>query len=98
MEEARDLVAAFFATRTKRQLTEAAVHRKVSPVGIFDASDIGHSPHLEARGFWVTLGEGARARTMPGRFARTDADAFSTATRPQGPTNTPRGGGRLVHG
>jgi crotonobetainyl-CoA:carnitine CoA-transferase CaiB-like acyl-CoA transferase len=77
MKEARDLVAAFFSTRTKLELTEAAVYRKVSPVGIFDVSDIGRSPHLEARDFWVTLGEAARARTMPGRFARTDyADAF----------------------
>lgn len=75
--EARDLVAAFFATKTKLELTEAAVQRKVSPVGVFDVSDIGRSPHLAARGFWVTLGQGARARTMPGPFAQTDADAFS---------------------
>jgi crotonobetainyl-CoA:carnitine CoA-transferase CaiB-like acyl-CoA transferase len=77
IEEARALVAAFLATKTKLELTEAAVYRKVLPVGIFDLSDIGRSPHLEARDFWVTLGKGTRARTMPGRFAKTDVDAFS---------------------
>ncbi len=78
MQEARDLVAGFLASKTKLELTEAAVNRKVSPVGIFDVSDIGRSPHLEARDFWITLGKETRARTMPGRFARTDyANAFA---------------------
>ncbi|MET0627670.1 MAG: CoA transferase [Acidimicrobiia bacterium] len=76
LAEVREMIRAFLASKTKLEITEAAVQRRVLPVGIFDVSDLGRSPHLDARGFWVTLGDGDRAVTMPGPFAQTDRAAF----------------------
>jgi crotonobetainyl-CoA:carnitine CoA-transferase CaiB-like acyl-CoA transferase len=76
IDAARDLVGRFLASKTRMEVTEAAVARKLLPVGIFDVSDIGRSRHFRERGLWLTLGEGARAVTMPGPFAHIDVPAF----------------------
>ena len=46
-------------------------------LGYFDTSDVRTSPQLAARDFLVQVGEGDRRRTLPGPFARTDADGFA---------------------
>jgi crotonobetainyl-CoA:carnitine CoA-transferase CaiB-like acyl-CoA transferase len=77
IQRVRDVIAAFFATKTKQEVTEAAVARKVLSVGIADVADLVHSPHLAARRFFASLGEGRRRRTMPGPFGVVSTDAFS---------------------
>jgi crotonobetainyl-CoA:carnitine CoA-transferase CaiB-like acyl-CoA transferase len=77
IEQARSMVADFLSSRTKLDVTEAAVAHKLLTVGIFDASDLGNSRQLEARGYWTTMGEGHRQRTLPGPFAAIDQPAFA---------------------
>lgn len=77
IEDARGLVSAFLAGKTKLEVTEQAVRRKVLPVGIFDVTDVARSPQLEARQFFVQLGEGRRSMRMPGPFAQIDQPAYA---------------------
>ncbi|MDQ0382773.1 CaiB/BaiF CoA-transferase family protein [Amycolatopsis thermophila] len=79
--ELRSAVAKHLATKTKAEIIEAAMAYKLLCVPIFDTTDVLTSPQLAARGFFRTVGEGERARTLPGPFARTDADGC-TLTRP----------------
>lgn len=72
----RAQVAAFLATKTKREVLTAAVARKLLCVPIYDTADVVGSEQLAARDFFVRLGTGRRARTLPGPFARVDGDAF----------------------
>jgi crotonobetainyl-CoA:carnitine CoA-transferase CaiB-like acyl-CoA transferase len=76
MERVRDAVASFFETKTKQEVTDAAVARKVLSVGVADVSDLAASPHFADRGYFVTVGEGERGRTLPGPFAAASVDAF----------------------
>ncbi len=78
MERARDIVGAFLATKTKQEVTEAALARKLLSVEVADVSDLAGSLHFADRDFLVTLGGTDRpARTVPGPVARTAADGFS---------------------
>jgi crotonobetainyl-CoA:carnitine CoA-transferase CaiB-like acyl-CoA transferase len=72
LEHARAVVADFLARRTKRELIEAALERKLLAGPILTVADIAESPQLEARRFWVELG-----RVLPGPFARVSSDAFA---------------------
>ena len=77
LERAREAVADFLARRTKRELIEASLRRKLLAGPILTVADIAESPQLEARSFWVELGEGERRRVLPGPFAHVSADAFA---------------------
>ncbi|MEQ8717777.1 MAG: CoA transferase [Acidimicrobiales bacterium] len=74
--EFRALVTEFLADRTKLEVTEAAVEHKLLSVGVFDLADIGSSPQLADRNYFVALGEGDRQRTLPGPFVAVDRPAF----------------------
>jgi crotonobetainyl-CoA:carnitine CoA-transferase CaiB-like acyl-CoA transferase len=77
MERARNLVAEFLAGKTKEEVTQAAITRKLLAVDVADVSDLAASPHFADRGFFVQVGDSAHpARTLPGPIARTDSDAF----------------------
>ena len=69
MERAREHVAAFLATRTKAEVTAAALARRTLAVGVADVADLTSSEHLAARGFFVQV-PGFEGAVMPGRFAR----------------------------
>ena len=78
MEAARAIVSAFLETKTKAEVTEAALARKLLSVGIADVSDLAGSEHFAARKFLIGLGGGDRPRrTMPGPFALCSRDGFS---------------------
>jgi crotonobetainyl-CoA:carnitine CoA-transferase CaiB-like acyl-CoA transferase len=79
--ELRSVIADHFATRTKAEIIEAAMAYKLLCVPIFDTTDVRTSPQLASRDFLVQVGDGDRRRTLPGPFARTDADGF-TILRP----------------
>lgn len=77
LERAREVVAGFLASRTKRELVEASLERKLLAAPVLTVGDLAESRQLEARGFWIELGEDERRRVLPGPFARVDADAFA---------------------
>jgi crotonobetainyl-CoA:carnitine CoA-transferase CaiB-like acyl-CoA transferase len=76
LERARGIVAEFLARRTKRELLEASLRRKLLAAPVLTVGDLAESPQFEARGFFVELGEGERRRLLPGPFAHVSADAF----------------------
>jgi crotonobetainyl-CoA:carnitine CoA-transferase CaiB-like acyl-CoA transferase len=76
MAKVRDAVAAFLATKTKREVLQAAMERKLLCVPVYDTADVASSEQLAARDYWVELGEGDRQRRLPGRYARVSAGAF----------------------
>jgi len=79
LERARSFVHDFLQTKTKQEVTEAALARKMLAVGIADVSDLAESEHFADRDFFVTLGGDLDQRpqlTMPGPFARCSASAF----------------------
>jgi benzylsuccinate CoA-transferase BbsE subunit len=81
MQPIRADVAAFLAGKTKDEVLRAAMERKLLCVPIYDTADVAHSAQLEARDFFVELGEGDRKRRLPGAYAKVNADAFAI-TRP----------------
>jgi crotonobetainyl-CoA:carnitine CoA-transferase CaiB-like acyl-CoA transferase len=76
MTKVRDAVAAFLASKTKREVLQAAMERKLLCVPIYDTADAASSEQLAARDYWVELGDGDRRRRLPGRFAKVSAEAF----------------------
>jgi crotonobetainyl-CoA:carnitine CoA-transferase CaiB-like acyl-CoA transferase len=76
LERARGIVADFLATRTKRELIEASLERKLLAAPVLTIADLVESRQLEARGFFIEPGEND-ARVLPGRFAQTSTDAFA---------------------
>jgi len=69
METARAQVAAFVATRTKRELMDEALRRKVLMAPITTVEDIARSPHHAARGFFQTVVQDCMELQLPGAFA-----------------------------
>ena len=49
---------------------------KLLCIGVSDTADLADSPQLAERDFYVTLGSGRRAQTMPGRWATASIPAF----------------------
>lgn len=73
-----ETVAAFLRTRTKKELMEVAVRRKLLMAPIHTVQDLAESPHLAERGFWRDVeGNDGQRRRLPGQFARTNCDAFT---------------------
>jgi benzylsuccinate CoA-transferase BbsE subunit len=72
LERARTVVAGFLAGRTKREVMDASLARKLLAAPVLTVGDLAESPQLEARGFWVDVGD----RRLPGAFAQVSADAF----------------------
>jgi crotonobetainyl-CoA:carnitine CoA-transferase CaiB-like acyl-CoA transferase len=67
--ELRAAIAAFLAGKTKQEVVDAALARKLLSVPIFDTTDVRTSRQLASRSFFVTRGKGGRARELPGPFA-----------------------------
>jgi crotonobetainyl-CoA:carnitine CoA-transferase CaiB-like acyl-CoA transferase len=72
LERARAVVAKFLANRSKRELIEASLERKLIAAPILTVGDLSESRQLDTRDFWIQLG----GRTLPGAFAKVSADAF----------------------
>ena len=71
--DARTAVAEFMAGKTKREVLEASLERKLLAAPILTVGDLAESGQLEARSFWVELGD----QVLPGPFAQVTADAFA---------------------
>jgi crotonobetainyl-CoA:carnitine CoA-transferase CaiB-like acyl-CoA transferase len=76
MQEVRSATAAFLAAKTKNEILQAAIAYKLLCIGVSDTADLAHSPQLAERDYYVTLGSGRRAQTMPGRWAAVSIPAF----------------------
>jgi crotonobetainyl-CoA:carnitine CoA-transferase CaiB-like acyl-CoA transferase len=78
----RAIIKDFFAMRTKAEVLDAAIKRKLLCVPICDVGDIVASRQLAARDFFVTVGEGEDAVLLPGPFAQTSlTNAISVRRR-----------------
>ena len=73
LERARAAVAEFMSGRTKQEVLDASLERKLLAAPILTVADIAESEQLEARSFWVELGD----HVLPGPFAHATADAFA---------------------
>ncbi len=76
LDRARGIVAGFLAGRTKREVMEASLQRKLLAAPIYTVADLAESSQLQARDFWVELGKDECRRVLPGPFAQVSADAF----------------------
>ncbi len=54
-ERAKDALTAFFATKTKAELLEAAMQRRLLIVPIWTIEEVANSPQLADRGYWETI-------------------------------------------
>ncbi|MCR1786273.1 CoA transferase [Nocardioides carbamazepini] len=70
LDVARAAVRAFLLTRTKAEVLDAAIRRRLLCMAIFDMADIAASPHLEERGFWGHVDVGSTDVKLPGRMAQ----------------------------
>lgn len=77
VDESRAAVARFLAKKTKEEVLTAAVQRKLFSVPIYTTADLANSKQLKSRDFYVTVGSGTRASTLPGPVAKVTIDAFS---------------------
>ena len=57
-ERTKDCLTAFFATKTKAELLEAAMTRRLLIVPIWTIAEVTQSPQLADRGYWETLDHG----------------------------------------
>lgn len=87
-------VAAFVARKTKAELYEAALSRRLLMAPVADIADLRHDPQLAARGFFVPVREPRLGRQVPfpGAFARLSA----TPLRPPAPAPRLGEGGERV--
>ena len=64
----------FFATKTKAELLDAAIQRKVLITPVWTAADVVASPQLESRDYWEDIEQpGFGTVRHPGAFAKVPA-------------------------
>jgi crotonobetainyl-CoA:carnitine CoA-transferase CaiB-like acyl-CoA transferase len=78
IDEARAAVRAFLLTKTKAEVLDAALERRLLCMAIFDTGDIAASEHLQERGFWATVDIDGTATRIPGRMAQVSGDGQPT--------------------
>lgn len=77
LEEVRGLVGRFLATRTKAELAEVAMRRKLLLAPVATTEDLANSPHHAERGFFENVTDAAgRSIRLPGAFALGVPNAF----------------------
>jgi crotonobetainyl-CoA:carnitine CoA-transferase CaiB-like acyl-CoA transferase len=72
-EEVRVAVAAFLAGKTKQELLEAGLARRITMAPILTTTDLLASEHLAERDVFETLDSDAGPIRVPARFAQCDA-------------------------
>lgn len=69
LDQARARVRAFLRGKTKAQVLDAAIRRRLLCMAIFDMSDIAASDHLRERDYWGHVQVGGVDVRVPGRIA-----------------------------
>jgi crotonobetainyl-CoA:carnitine CoA-transferase CaiB-like acyl-CoA transferase len=77
IDRARGAVREFLLTKTKADVVEAALERRLLCMAIYDMADVLASPHLAERGYWAEVTVAERPTRIPGVLAH--------ATGPSGP-------------
>lgn len=77
LQEARAAVRAFLLQRTKAEVLDAAISRRLLCMAIFDMSDLASSSHLAQRDFWGSVDIDGSQVSVPARMAQ--------VTGPDGP-------------
>lgn len=77
IETARGHVAAFLGNRTKKELLEQAIQRRILLAPVCSMADLLDSPHHAARDFFRHVDEGDRKRVLPGPFAMGMSHGFA---------------------
>lgn len=86
LQEIRAATGAFLLTKTKAEVLQAAVERKLLCVPVYDTTDVRGSAHLAARGYWTEVGDGPRRRLLAARLAVVrDCDEEAFAVRRPAP-------------
>ncbi len=70
-----DAIGAFVATKTKRELLDGALERKLLLAPIHDVTDVRADPQLASRDYWTDVG----GDSHPGPFARLSATPIRMA-------------------
>lgn len=69
-EPAEALLSELFASKTREQLMQAAVERKLLAAPVLGLDQIIESDQLRERGFAITLGQGSKSVRFPGPFTK----------------------------
>jgi benzylsuccinate CoA-transferase BbsE subunit len=82
LDDAEEAVQRFFLTKTKKELWENILQRRLFGAPVANAADIAGDPQLKARDYFVTVDHAGLGRkfTMPGAFAKMS----ETPVGPQG--------------
>lgn len=81
LDEARAAVRTFLRTKTKAEVLDAALQRRLLCMAIFDTGDIAASDHLKERGFWATVDVDGTPVRIPGRMAQISGDGMPEVRR-----------------
>ena len=82
LDDAEEAVQRFFLTKTKKELWQNILKRRLFGAPVANAADIAGDPQLEAREYFVTVDHAGLGRrfTLPGAFAKMSG----TPVGPQG--------------
>ncbi len=84
-ERVKQVLADFFATKTKAELLAAAIDRKVLITPVWSAADVVNSPQLESRAYWEDIDQpGFGTVRHPGAVAKVPAQPLEVL--PPAPT------------
>jgi crotonobetainyl-CoA:carnitine CoA-transferase CaiB-like acyl-CoA transferase len=81
IDRARDAVGEFVKRFTKQELMDVAAQRGILMAPAMTIGDLTRSPQLRARGYFETVAESGRLRTLPSRYAAGCEQGFA-ALRP----------------
>ena len=82
LDDAEEAVQRFFLTKTKKELWENILERRLFGAPVANAADIANDPQLKARDYFVTVDHAGLGRkfTLPGAFSKMS----ETPVGPQG--------------
>lgn len=82
LERARAAVRAFLLMRTKEEVVEASLVRRLLAMAVYDSEDVLASRHLSDRDFWSTLEVGGVEIRVPGVLAQITGGPTPSLRRP----------------
>jgi benzylsuccinate CoA-transferase BbsE subunit len=83
-QEFLDIAGGFLTSHTKAELYDAARRIRIPLCPVNNTADLAASEHLKARGYFVTVGEGAAMLTIPGApFQLADSPSQVRAPAPE---------------
>jgi crotonobetainyl-CoA:carnitine CoA-transferase CaiB-like acyl-CoA transferase len=81
LEQVRAAVRAFLLGKTKAEVVEAALERRLLCMAILDVGDIATAGHFAERDFWAPVDIDGREVPIPGRMAQLTGDGMPAVRR-----------------